>query len=221
MLAARSADNTYTVYAQVQLTSPNDPALQPILASIGAVPGANPGEVSPPATPAVAPTPVPATLLHRGRDTGEHDGHRRDGPAVGGRAGHVDRRRRRPRSNDDFSQRPRVVAAPDRNLYFQEWDAEGLELWAFPYRPDPYTLLVNRGWAGDCDDGGVQSLDVRGYSGLMQTWSNCGGTGSRIVSFAVSPADQSATSTSRSSSRPPTMRRSSRRSASFAYDPTA
>jgi hypothetical protein len=221
VLAARSADNTYTVYAQVQLTSPNDPALQPILASIGAVPGANPGEVSPPATPAVAPTPVPATLLTGvviPGSTTVTDETGRVSVAVPATWTDVDDVAR---SNDDFSQRPRVVAAPDRSLYFQEWDAEGLELWAFPYRPDPYTLLVNRGWASDCDDGGVQSLDVRGYTGLMQTWSNCGGTGSRIVSFAVSPADQSATVYLEI--QLPTADDATLISAlaSFAYDPTA
>jgi len=193
VVAVRAADNTYTLYTQIQLTSPNDPALGSILASMGAVPGANPGEVSTPAAPAGTPAPVPAALLtgvvSPGSTTVTDD---TGALSVAVPATWTDLRSA-PQTNDDFSRRPRLVAAPDTNLYFQEWDAPGLELWAFPYRPDPYTLLVNQGWAGDCDDAGVQALTVRGYQGLMQTWADCGGTGSRIISFAVSPADQSAT----------------------------
>ena len=223
VLAARSADNTYTVYAQVQLTSPNDPALQPILASIGAVPGANPGEASPPATPAVAPTPVPATLLSRGRDAGEHDGHRRDGPASVAVPADVDRRRRRPAEQRRLQPAPpRGRRARSRRCTSRSGSAEGLELWAFPYRPDPYTLLVNRGWAGDCDDGGVQSLDVAGLHRADADLVELRGHRSADRLVRRQPGRPVGDRrTSRSSSRPPTMRRSSRRSPRSPTTPTA
>ena len=44
-----------------------------------------------------------------------------------------------------------------------------------------------------CTDGGVQTFDNGTLTGLMQTWTACGGTVSRDVVLAVSPADQSVT----------------------------
>ena len=54
-------------------------------------------------------------------------------------------------------------------------------------------MLHNLGYAGQCTDGGVQSFDNGTFTGLMQTWTACGGTASRNVVLAISPTDQSVT----------------------------
>jgi hypothetical protein len=69
----------------------------------------------------------------------------------------------------------------------------GAEVVAYPFASDPSTLLRNLGFAGLCTDSGVQAFDNGTFTGLMQTWSACGGTASRNVLLAISPADQSAT----------------------------
>lgn len=57
---------------------------------------------------------------------------------------------------------------------------------------DAATLLANRPWDEPCADGGLQMLDNGTYRGNVRTWSTCGGTATRIVTVAVTPADQSA-----------------------------
>ena len=49
------------------------------------------------------------------------------------------------------------------------------------------------GGTSDCTDDGLRSFDNGTYRGFLQTWTECGGTTTRIVSVAVSPADNSAT----------------------------
>lgn len=192
-LAARSIDNTYAVFVQVQLLTPSDPLLAQILGSVGAVAGTNPSQgPTPPATPATLgaapPALVQGVVPPDSRTVTDQTG-RVSVAAPTVWADVVDA----PRTNDDLSERPFVAVAPDVPAYFTDWEAPGLEVTAYPFRPDPYTLIVNQGWAEQCDDGGLYSLSIRGLTGLMQMWLNCGGTSSRIVSVAVSPASQSAT----------------------------
>lgn len=192
-VAARSVDNLYTVFAQAQLVSPSDPVFAQIFGSVGAAPGANPALApTPPPTPATLGAAPPSLLQGvvppDSRTVTDQTG-RVSVAAPTVWADVVDA----PRLNDDFSERPFVAVAPDVNAYFTDWEAPGLEVTAYPFRPDPYTIIVNQGWADDCDDGGLYSVSIRGLTGLMQMWLNCGGTTSRIVSVAVSPASQSAT----------------------------
>jgi hypothetical protein len=74
-----------------------------------------------------------------------------------------------------------------------QWNAAGVQVVAYPYASDPSTLLRNLGFGDSCTDGGVQSFDNGTLSGLMQTWTACGGTASREIALALSPADQSVT----------------------------
>lgn len=192
-VAARSVADDYTVFAQVQLTAPDDGLLARILGSIGAVPGTNPGTgPTPPAAPATLgaapPDLVQGVVPPDSRVVTDQTGR----VSVAAPSSWTDVADA-PRLNDDFSERPFVAVAPDVDAYFSDWEAPGLEVTAFPYRPDPYTIIRNQGWPDDCLDGGLYSLTVRGLTGLLQMWSNCGGTSSRIVAVAVSPASQSAT----------------------------
>lgn len=192
-VAATSIDNLYSVFAQVQLVAPSDAVLAQILGSIAAVPGTNPGQPpAPPATPATLgaapPALVQGVVPPDSRTVTDQTG-RVSVAAPTAWTDVVDA----PRLNDDFSERPFVAVAPDVDAYFTDWEAPGLEVTAYPFRPDPYTIISNQGWAEDCDDGGLYSVSVRGLTGLMQMWLNCGGTSSRIISVAVSPASQSTT----------------------------
>ena len=69
----------------------------------------------------------------------------------------------------------------------------GAQVVAYPFASDPSTLLRNLGFADQCTDAGVQAFDNGTFTGLMQTWSACGGTASRNVLLAISPTDQSNT----------------------------
>ena len=54
-------------------------------------------------------------------------------------------------------------------------------------------FLHNLGYRGTCNDGGVQSFSNGTFSGLMQTWTACDDTATRVIQLAISPADQSVT----------------------------
>jgi len=192
-VAARSADNSFAVFVQIQLTSADDPAGELILGSLAAVPGANPGEESPIAAPATPTAAVAESLLQGPIAPGAvtlSDELGEMSIAVPATWTEIDDGAG---TNDDFTRRPHLLAAPSISDYRQSWAVEGLEAFVFPHRPDPNTIIQNRSWSGGCDDGGLQSLTVRGYVGLMQTWTNCGGTPTRMVAIAVAPPDQSAT----------------------------
>jgi hypothetical protein len=192
-VAARSADNSFAVFVQIQLTSADDPAGELILGSLAAVPGANPGEESPISPPAAPVGEVPDALLQGPIAPGAltvTDELGEVSIAVPATWTEIDDGAG---TNDDFSRRAHLLAAPSIAEYRQSWAVEGLEAFVFPYRPDPNTIIQNRSWSGGCDDGGLQSLTVRDYVGLMQTWTNCGGTPTRMMAIAVAPPDQSAT----------------------------
>jgi hypothetical protein len=98
-----------------------------------------------------------------------------------------------PSMNDDASDRPTVKAAPALDEFLDEWGAPGVQVVAYPFTADPSTLLRNRGFADQCTDAGVQSLSDGTFTGLMQSWTECGDTTARDVQLALSPADQSVT----------------------------
>jgi len=192
-IAARAADGSFAVFLQLQLTSPDDPAGPMILDSLSAVPGANPGEESPIAAAAVVSGPADAGLI--GVPVPDDavtvsDELERISIAVSPGWTELDDT---PGTDDDLTRRPHLIAAPNVERYRQDWSVEGLEAFVFPYRPDPATILANRRWAGGCDDGGLQSIELDGLSGLMQTWTNCGDLPTRMIAIAASPPDHSAT----------------------------
>jgi hypothetical protein len=190
-VAARPPDNSFTLFIQVQQTVADDAQLAQILGSAGSVPGESyPTLVDvPPLVPVGAvsaelltPPAVPLATVTDRTDTlafsvpsawTDVD----DGPAM----------------NDDGSDRPQLTAAPVLDDFYTDWSAPGTTVVAYPFTANPSVLLHNLGFDEQCDDGGVQSFSNGALTGLMQTWTNCGGTASRNVLLAVSPADQSAT----------------------------
>jgi hypothetical protein len=190
-VAARPIDGSSTIFIQVQQTAPDDSVLNQILASFGTIPGAV-YPSSPVVTPLVPTGPVPPELLAvpaiEMTNVADDDG--RLSFSVPSAWSDTDTR---PQMNDDASDRPRVAAAPALDEFYSEWDVPGVQVVAYPYASDPSTLLRNLSFGDRCTDGGVQSFDNGTLTGLMQTWTACGGTVSRDVVLAVSPADQSVT----------------------------
>jgi hypothetical protein len=190
-VAARPIDGSFTIFTQIQQTTPDDAVVNQVLSSFGTVPGA-----AYPALTALAPLvptgPVPPELLAAPATpvttVGDDDGLLSF--AVPSTWAETENR---PQMNDDASDRPRVAAAPVLDEFYVEWDAPGVQVVAYPYTSEPSTLLRNLGFADRCADGGVQTFDNGTLTGLLQTWTGCGGTASREVVLAVSPANQSVT----------------------------
>lgn len=190
-IAARSADNSFTMFLQVRQAAPADEVLNQIVATAGAVPG----EVYPKASPAapLTPTgPVPPELLVAPdiAVTVVADNQGRLSVAVPSTWTDTDNF---PSMNDDASDRPTVRAAPALDEFLDEWGAPGVQVVAYPFTADPSTLLRNLAFADQCTDAGVQSLSDGTFTGLMQSWTECGDTTARDVQLALSPADQSVT----------------------------
>jgi hypothetical protein len=190
-VGARPIDGSYTIFVQIQQTTPDDAVLTQILGSFGSISGAvYPSSAA--ATPLVPSGPVPPELLAAptiDMTTVADD----DGRLSFSVPSTWSDTETRPQMNDDASDRPRVAAAPVLDEFYVEWKAAGVQVVAYPYTSDPSTLLSNLSFGDRCSDGGMQSFDNGRLTGLMQTWNACGGTVSRDVVLAVSPADQSVT----------------------------
>lgn len=192
VLAGRSADGSYTIYAQVQTLTPDDPAIQAILGSIANVPGTSPTVASTFEAPEMSPAPASLTsgVVDPALHTTLTDDSGRLTIAVPMSFVDTDLTNA---ANNDMSARPQITAAPSVQMYYTDWTVQGLRANVFPFNADQYSLLQNMGWADSCEDGGAQTLTVGDYTGILQTWSNCGSTSTRIVQAALSPSDQSAT----------------------------
>jgi len=189
--AARSADGTFGVYAQIQTVTSDDPAIAMVLESVGLVPGATmtpptiaAGPISTvrPADPTLVSAAVPADAIRVVDDTGRY--------ALSVPATWADTTTFAD-GNDDGSNRPSIDAAPDMDAYIDRWDAAGLSSVLLPY-VDPAIYLNNRTY-GTCTDGGLQPIATATHSGLVRTWTGCGGTATRVLEMAITPADLSST----------------------------
>ena len=191
-IGARTTDGSSGVFVQIQVPTPGDPWLAPVLDSLGVVPGASltPGSqptnlatVSTvgPADDTLVPPAVPADAVRQVDDTGQF--------AMSFPATYADVSTGSG-VNDDASARPALGGAPELDAYYSRWDAAGIEAVVLP-SVDPATLLANR--EQPCDGGGIRPFSNARFSGLVQTWTGCGGTTARVVQFALVPADQSVT----------------------------
>jgi hypothetical protein len=102
--------------------------------------------------------------------------------------------RQYPSYNDDGTDRPRIVASLHIDTMLQQFEVPGVFLIEYPY-VDPGSFLTNlfKG-STTCPTGSTQTFDNGTYSGLMQTWSDCGDNrAARVVMLAVSPPDKSVT----------------------------
>ena len=190
-IAARPSDGSFTMFIQVQQATPDDAALNQIVASAGPVPGAVYATPAP-SVPLTPIGPVPPELLTAPAIplTSVSDEQGRLSISVPSAWTDTDVG---PQLNDDATDRPRVAAAPVLEEFYSEWEAPGVQVVAYPFTNDPSTLLRNLGFGDLCTDAGVQSFSNGTFTGLMQTWAECGDTISRNVLLALSPADQSVT----------------------------
>lgn len=191
-VGARTSDGSAGVFVQIQIATPDDPSLPMVLDSLGIVPGATlaptpqptnettVSTVSPADQTLVSPV-VPADAVRIVDDTGRMAMSVPATFADTSTAAGV---------NNDASARPTLGGAPNLDAYYSLWDAAGIEAVLLPVA-DPATLLANR--EQPCTDGGVRPFSNARFSGLMQTWEGCGGTQTRVVQLALTPADRSVT----------------------------
>ena len=190
-LAVRPVDNSFTMFLQVAQATPDDAQLLRIIGSVGTVPGAvypalavpvplvPTGVVSPELLIAPA-IPMTTVIDETGRLSMSVPSTWTDTEGV-------------PDFNDNGSDRPLVTASSDLDGFYGDWLVPGAKVTAFPFNSDTSGLLRNLGFADQCRDGGVQSFDNGTYTGLMQSWTDCGGTATRNIQLAINPADRSAT----------------------------
>lgn len=89
---------------------------------------------------------------------------------------------------------PTLVASTDIAVFLPEgpdtFGAPGVIYSALPYTADPSTVLANADMSGSCVvDGAPEPYSDGVFTGLLQRYSACGGTQTRIVTVAASPAD--------------------------------
>jgi hypothetical protein len=89
---------------------------------------------------------------------------------------------------------PTIIASTDVSVFLPEgpdtFSAPGLIYSAYPYTADPTTVLANSNMSNLCVvDGPAEPYFDGVFTGLLQRYSNCGGTQTRIVTVAASPAD--------------------------------
>lgn len=96
-------------------------------------------------------------------------------------------------SLEDGTTAPRVAAAPSLGAFVGAWSAPGLNLVGAPVGFDLDELLDGTvgGAAEACTDGGREDYDDGLYTGRIQYWLDCDGTGSVTVGIAAQPADGS------------------------------
>jgi hypothetical protein len=104
-----------------------------------------------------------------------------------------------PGQNTDGSPLPWISATTDQEAFFPPEGTEdtfsvpGVIYRAFPFDADTAGLLEASSYHDVCSADPVQTYDDGLFVGHIQTFNNCGGTGSRIVLLYVNPEDSSFT----------------------------
>ncbi|CAN5839524.1 hypothetical protein BH24ACT5_BH24ACT5_08410 [soil metagenome] len=81
-----------------------------------------------------------------------------------------------------------LSAAPDLGVFSDTYDGPGLLFREVPYTRDPSVFLQNFTFT-ECTDGGLSASPRAGYVGVVQTWTDCGGTAAEIHVVAANPLD--------------------------------
>lgn len=81
-----------------------------------------------------------------------------------------------------------LSAAPDLGVFSDTYDGPGLLLREAPYTRDPSVFLTNFTF-NECTDAGLTASTREGYIGVVQTWTDCGGTTAEIHVVAANPLD--------------------------------
>ena len=95
---------------------------------------------------------------------------------------------------------PRIAASTDLAAFLppqgtpDTFSVPGVIYEAQPFA-DPMAVLTAMGMGTSCTDGGIAPYSDGVFTGFFQTWTNCGGGATEIITLAASPADSSATVT--------------------------
>ncbi|MCZ7527296.1 MAG: S1C family serine protease [Acidimicrobiia bacterium] len=91
---------------------------------------------------------------------------------------------------DDGTELPQIIAAGDLQAYAASYDVPGMEFLAAG--PElgftPAVLLDAIGPSVDCTSAGREPYDDGLYTGELEVWQDCGGTGTQVVTIAAQPA---------------------------------
>ena len=96
---------------------------------------------------------------------------------------------------------PRIAASTDLAAFLppqgtpDTFSVPGVIYAAQPFNADTMAVLTSMGMGTSCTDGGIAPYNDDVFTGYFQTWTNCGGGATEIITLAASPADSSATVT--------------------------
>lgn len=82
-----------------------------------------------------------------------------------------------------------VSAAPNLTTFRETFDGPGLLIHETPFQADPAGELARRGLAGTCAAGPVLPNPNPGFSGVYQSWLDCGGTTTDWHVLVANPID--------------------------------
>lgn len=89
--------------------------------------------------------------------------------------------------------RPYIAAASDIAEFQGTFDVAGVLYVAFPFTPDPETVIDRSGLIEGCETIEVEAYDDRTLSGVVQVGDNCGADAGAWNMIVASPADESFT----------------------------
>lgn len=94
----------------------------------------------------------------------------------------------------DTDEAPRIQASPSIADYSSGYSTPGLVFLALPPQSSiDDTLAVFAPVEGECTDAGIEDYDDGVYTGLRQTFTDCGGTSTMYITVAAVPSDGSFT----------------------------
>jgi hypothetical protein len=96
-------------------------------------------------------------------------------------------------ANDDGTDRPTIVAAPDARAFLGGFEVPGTRIIALPPDVEPATLLANNEYSANCSSEGTRPFDNGRFAGLIEDWTGCAGGTTSLTVVAARPQDDSFT----------------------------
>lgn len=96
-----------------------------------------------------------------------------------------------PETRADGSTGARIAASPDLAAFLDGYAETGLIYTALDYTADSKTGVTEAyNFTGICTDGGIEPYSDSYFLGNMQTWTDCDGTSTKIVTVLAAPLDR-------------------------------
>jgi hypothetical protein len=96
-------------------------------------------------------------------------------------------------ANDDGTDRPTILAAPDASRFLAGFDVPGTRIVALPPDVEPATVLANNAYSDNCASAGSEPFDNGRFVGLTEEWASCAGGDTSLTVVAARPPDSSFT----------------------------